>query len=344
MADTVVAIRLNRVTRYRAPSPLEYAILMKGGEHMWDYGGRFFRTLRDSPILRIGLVVGAIAGATGCDKLGLGNSTSPTAPSTTPTPGSTIVYTAIGASDANGVGSSAECLPLTDCPNGMGYVPVTVRALAAQGFKVTNLNLGIPTAVIGRDFQTLGQQYNRTILGNFIDNEVTFVQTNATVVTIFAGINDVNVITAALGGGAGGSNTNAYIDTQVKAFGADYTTLLAGIRGRAGSARLIILNLPNPAGLPVLSGSSLAQRQAAQRAAVGMNTTAVNPLASGSVSVIDLMCDARSYIASNYSSDGLHPNDAGYAFISGEVVKAITGSSYPSPQSRCSGMTIVPAS
>ncbi len=54
------------------------------------------------------------------------------------------------------------------------------------------------------------------------------------------------------------------------------------------------------------------------------------------------MCDGRSYVASNYSSDGLHPNDAGYAFISAEVVKAITGSSYPAPQSSCAGMTIVP--
>ena len=63
---------------------------------------------------------------------------------------------------------------------------------------------------------------------------------------------------------------------------------------------------------------------------------------SSSVTVIDLMCDARSYVASNYSGDGLHPNDAGYAFISSEVVKAITSGSYPAPQSSCSGMTIVP--
>ena len=317
---------------------------MKGDEHMWDSRSRIFRTFRYSPILRIGVVVGALAGAAGCDKLGLGNSASPSAPSGTPTAGSTIVYTAVGASDANGVGSSAECLPLTDCPNGMGYVPVTVRALAAQGFKVTHLNLGIPTAVIGRDFQTLGQQYNRTILGNFIDNEMAFVQTNATVVTIFAGLNEVNVITAALGGGAGAGNPNAYIDTQVKAFGVDYTTLLAGIRLRAGSPHIVILNPPNAAGLPFLAGASLAQRQSAQRAAVGMTTTVVNPLASSSVSVIDLMCDARSYVASNYASDGLHPNDAGYAFIAGEVVKAITRATYPSPQSSCTGMTIVPAS
>ena len=62
-----------------------------------------------------------------------------------------------------------------------------------------------------------------------------FVQPNATVVTIFAGINEVNTITAALGGGAGGSDPNGYIDAQVRAFGADYATLLAGIRAdRAG--------------------------------------------------------------------------------------------------------------
>jgi hypothetical protein len=47
-------------------------------------------------------------------------------------------------------------------------------------------------------------------------------------------------------------------------------------------------------------------------------------------------------VASNYAGDGLHPNDAGYAFIAGEVVKAITGSSYPAPQGSCTGMTIVP--
>ena len=308
---------------------------------MWVSAGTIFQALRNSPILRICAIAAALSVATGCNKLGLGDS-GPTAPSGPPAPGSTIFYTAVGASDANGVGSSAECLFLTDCPNGMGYVPVTVRALRARGFTVTNLNLGIPTAVIGRDFQNLGAQFGRTIVGNFIEHEMSFVQTNATVVTIFAGVNEINTITSALGGGAGGTDTNGYIDTQVKAFGTDYTTLLAGIRVRAGNPRFVILNVPNAAGLPFLAGASLAQRQAAQRAAVGMSKTVVNTLVSSSVSVVDLMCDARSYVASNYSADGLHPNDAGYAFISAEVVKAITTTSYPAPQSSCTGMTIVP--
>jgi lysophospholipase L1-like esterase len=175
-----------------------------------------------------------------------------------------------------------------------------------------------------------------------IDNEMPFVLPSSTLVTVFAGVNEINTITAALGGGEGGSDPNGFIDAQVRSFTSDYATLLAGIHARAGAARVVILNVPNAAGLPFLAGASVAQRQAAQRAAVGMTKNAVNVLASSTVRVVDLMCDARSYAASNYAGDGLHPNDAGYAFISAEVVKAITGSSYPAPQSSCSGMTIVP--
>ena len=223
----------------------------------------------------------------------------------------------------------------------MGYVYVAARQLRAQGFTVNLNNHGIPTSVIGRDFETFGQQFDRTIVTNFIESQMPFVDTNATVVTVFAGINEVNTITAAVGAGAGGADPNGFIDNQVKAFGADYTALLAGIRARAGSPRIVILNVPNAAGMPFLARASLAQRQAAQRAAVGMTRTVVDPLVAGDVFVVDLMCDARSYDASRYSSDGLHPNDAGYAFIAAEVVRAIAGSSYPAPQSSCSFMNIV---
>jgi lysophospholipase L1-like esterase len=223
----------------------------------------------------------------------------------------------------------------------MGYVPVTARQLTAQGFSVSLTNLGLPTAVIGRDFENLGQQFNRTIIGNFIDQEMPFIPRTTTVVTIFAGGNEVNTVTAALGAGVGGSDPNGYIDNQVKAFGADYTTLLNGIRDRAGSPRVVILNTPNMAGLPYLSGASAAQRQAAQRASVGMTRTVVNPLVSANTVVVDLMCDSRTYLRSNYSSDGLHPNDAGYAYMAAEVVRAVISNAYPAPQSNCSAMSLV---
>jgi len=301
----------------------------------------FFHELCGSPIRRIACFAILASMTVGCDKLGLGGG-SPTSPSGVPTPGSTVNYSAIGASDANGVGSSVECLPLVDCPNGMGYVPVAARQLKAQGFQVNLWNVGIATAVIGRDFQTLGQQYGRTIAANFIDSEMSFIQPNATVVTIFAGLNEINTITAALGAGAGAANPSAYIDAQVAAFGADYGTLLRGVAARAGSPRLVILNVPNAAGMPYLASASPAQRHAAQSAAVGMTRTVVNPLVSSNTVVVDLMCDARSYQPSTYSADGLHPNDAGYAFIAAEVVRAITTGSYPAPQGSCAAMSLVP--
>jgi len=224
----------------------------------------------------------------------------------------------------------------------MGYVQVAGRTLRSQNFTVRLDNLGIPTSVISSTFAQLGANYGRTIVGNFIEQEMPFVKSDTTVVTIFAGGNDVNTITSALGGGAGGSDPAGFIDNQVRAFANDYNTLVSGIRSRASQTRIVILNLPNLAGLPYLAGASVSQRQAAQRAAVGMTRTAINPLVSSSIAVVDLMCDSRSYQASTYSSDGFHPNDAGYAFIASEVVKAITSSSYPAPQSSCAAMTIVP--
>jgi hypothetical protein len=85
-------------------------------------------------------------------------------------------------------------------------------------------------------------------------------------------------------------------------------------------------------GLGVLASSCLS---------VGFTTDAVNVLASQGITVVDLMCDARSYLTSNYSSD-FHPNDAGYAFIGSEIVSAITSASYPAPRSRCPPMLAVP--
>src|SRR5262249_43860828 len=154
------------------------AILVKGF-HVMDRSKRgFLRATLRSPILRIGMFVAILSSWIAC-----GGGGSPTQPSGPPSAGSMIVWAAIGASDVTGVGSSVPCL-LQDCDNGKGYIAVTARQLRSQGFTLDLLNLGIPTAVIGRDFEALGQQYNRLIAGNFIDQEMPFVQRNATLVTV----------------------------------------------------------------------------------------------------------------------------------------------------------------
>lgn len=295
-----------------------------------------------SPKLRIRLAASLLAatlGTTGCDRLGLGGDDSPTAPSGPPPAGSTIRYTPVGASDVSGYGSSVPCFPYTDCPSGTGYAFVIARQLRSQNYTVTVRNNGMPTAVIGRSFQDLGRQYGKEILGNFIEHQMPFIPADSTLVTIFAGANDVNVITAALGGGEGSGDRNGYIDQQVRNFGNDYATLLTGIRAIAGSARVIVLNLPNIAGMPFRASASLPERQAAQRASVRM-TAVINSLSN--VTVVDLMCDPRMYQPSIYSADGFHPNDSGYAIMADEIVKALTLSSYPTPRTSCGPMTLVP--
>src|SRR5205809_6318657 len=105
---------------------------------------------RRVPIIRLSLALVTIAALSGCDIFKKKN---PSSPSPLPEPNSTINYTAIGASDAQAIGSSVECpIPFADCPNGMGYVQVAARQLKAKGFTVNLTNLGIATATLGRDF------------------------------------------------------------------------------------------------------------------------------------------------------------------------------------------------
>jgi lysophospholipase L1-like esterase len=270
------------------------------------------------------------------------SSQNPSGPTPLPQPNSTMFYTAMGASDVNGIGASMPCLdPFGDCPSSTGYVFVARRQLQAKGFTVNFSQLGIPTATIGRDFEDLGNSHNHFVLGNLIENEAPVVHAESTLITIFIGANDVNVITGALGAGDGGSDQIGYINKQVSAFGADYATLLSSLRGRAQSARIVVLNLPNMGALPFLAGASLQQREAAQKISVGMTTTVIDALTAQNVLVIDMMCDPRSYQASTYSSDGFHPSDAGYAWMAGEVVSAAT-TAYRSPQPSCTQMSLVP--
>ena len=285
------------------------------------------------------LVLAFGIGTTACDKLGLDDE-DPTAPSPG-TPLTPIRYTAVGASDVVGWGSSSPCFVLFgDCPDSKGYVFVAAGRLRADGYTVTVTNRGIPTATISAAFQQLGLRYGQEVVGNLLDGELPFVPRDSTLVTVFAGGNDVNVIMAALGGGAGGGNPTAFIDQQVQNFGSDFAALIEGLRDRIGqSGRIVALNLPNLARLPYRASAPRQEREAAQRASVGI-TAATNAMTARGVRVIDLMCMASLYAPASLSSDGFHPSDAGYALIATEVVRAATTSSYPAPQASCAHMSM----
>ncbi len=246
-------------------------------------------------------------------------------------------YTAIGASDGIGFGSSSVCLPFVDCPDGRGYVQILRRDLVATGRTVAHRNLSLPGAVLSRAVEDLARDIGRPIsdlAGNFIERQSQFVPTDTTHLTIFAGGNDANVIAQAARAGRGGSDVNAYVDAQVRQWGTDLADLIGRVRSRAPNARIVVLNLINLAGAPYLAGNPTSEKSLMQRVSVGLSDRA-NALTAQGVLVVDLMCDARLYQSSNYASDGFHPGDGGYQIFAQLTLPALRDGTNTPPNSNC---------
>jgi len=269
-------------------------------------------------------------------------SESPTSP--TPSDGP-IYYTAIGASDGIGFGSSAPCIPLApNCLDGKGYVQSLARSLKATGRQFDWTNLSLPGSVLSRTIEDLARDVGtpiESLVGNFIERQAPFVPTNTTHVTIFAGGNDANIIGRAALAGRGGSDPSAYIDAQVRQWGTDLEDLVARIRTRAPNARIVALNMINLAAAPYLASRPQSEKSIMQRIAVGISDR-VNALTSKQVLVVDLMCDARLYVASNYASDGFHPGDAGYAVFAEDALPALKDGANNQPNTGCSQRRLFP--
>jgi lysophospholipase L1-like esterase len=300
------------------------------------------RRVLNARLLHLAFSIGLLTTLGSCSKHDGDGGSTPGTPPSPPPPNAAIVYTAIGASDAMGIGGSVPCLPFTDCPNGTGYVPRVARELEADGHPLTLRNFGIPGAVLSPSIQEVGNQVGLGIAANMLGQEAPFVPTDATLVTVFAGANDANTVATAIDRGAAGStDPNTFIDQYIQNFAADYVTLVRTIRQRAPNARIIILNVPNLSGLPYMTGRPLRDRRWIQRLAVGFATAGANAQAQSGAIVLDFLCDARSYQAGNYSSDGFHPDDSGYAFMAGVILEAVNAASWPTPASSCSQMALV---
>lgn len=273
-------------------------------------------------------LVACLLGLAGCDLI-----KRPTDPAL---PAGAVRYTAVGASDAIGFGSSVECFPFSPCPTGTGYVQTVARRLQQTNADFEATNLGLPGAVLSRRIQQIGQAIGKQIPGTFIDGQVPFVPRASTLVTVFAGGNDVNTIGAAVRAGQAGGNIDAYLTAQIASFAQEFQSLLSGIRARAADTRIVVLNLPNMARLPYTAGLDANEREWMRRLAVGYSL-AMNATRADKVDVIDLMCHAPLYNPGIYSNDGFHPNDTGYAILADLVTAAISAPP-PPPATTCSFM------
>lgn len=292
-----------------------------------------------TPRLLIAALLALFASGIACSK-----SDSPTTPTPTPADGP-IFYTAIGASDGIGFGSSNVCIPLApDCPDGRGYVQILARALKATGRQFDQRNLSLPGAVLSRAMEDLAREVGTPIsdlVGNFIERQAPFVPTATTHVTIFAGGNDANVIGRAALAGRGGSDPSAYIDNLVRQWGLDLEDLVNRIRSRAPNARIVGLNMVNLAASPYLSSRPTSEKSIMQRIAVGISDR-MNALTSKNVLVVDLMCDARLYLPQNYASDGFHPGDGGYQIFADLALPALKDGTASTPNTNCAQRRVFP--
>lgn len=219
------------------------------------------------------VLAGVVVGLMSCSQLGQATGSDPLAIQ------HSYVYTAIGASDAVGFGSSAPCTtapvvigPDTEqmpsppnCPGGRGYVPGIANRLTSSIGTVVLTDLGISGAAAGPTERTLGNTWepflfncassgsNVCIPGDFIDDELPLIPGNQDLVTIFAGGNDTEAILAHVAvacANCNGQQIQAMITADVTNFATDYLTLLGAIHKSLPFARIYVANLPNFALIP----------------------------------------------------------------------------------------------
>ena len=122
-------------------------------------------------------------------------------------------------------------------------------------------NLGIPASVLSPAIHQIAQANESDIRPISSIASCRFMPVNTTLVTIFRGANDTNALAEAIDKGAAGNDLQGNIATQVRAFGADYDRLVRGVRSQAADAFIIVVNVPNMAGLPYASAYSVSRRQ-----------------------------------------------------------------------------------
>jgi lysophospholipase L1-like esterase len=260
---------------------------------------------------------------------------------TGPTPTGNVVYTAIGASDGIGFGSSVVCDPFdNECPNGTGYVYLLKRRLQADGRQVALRNRSVPGAVLSPHFQTLARDIGDNFRTTFFDQS-TVVPTDTTHITIFAGGNDANAIAQNIRAGRGAADIRGFIDQQANQFGADAIELVSRLRSHSPNARIVAINLPNLGAAPYVASLTTLEKGILQRIAVSL-TDRVNALTSQNVIVADMMCDSRVYERASFSADGFHPSDRGYALMAELAYPALANGTATTPSSTCPQRSLIP--
>jgi lysophospholipase L1-like esterase len=203
-----------------------------------------------------------------------------------------VRYTALGASDAVGVGSSAYPTQ----PNG-GYVFRISDWLQARYSPWTLHNLGVSgyTAPDIRD---------HTLAPAIADAP--------DMVTLWVGGDDIKDSVL----------QNESTEALKTRFEAAYTTIISRLRTET-NATVVTANLPDLSRIPAAAWFPDSYKALATADTNALNEVIARVAAQYGVPVVDLFSLAASYDPANFSSDGFHPNDAGYAAMAEQFEAAL---------------------
>lgn len=189
-------------------------------------------------------------------------------------------YTALGASDAVGIGAT---------PNTAGYVYLISDWMKARYTYWTLINRGVSG-------YTAPDIVNNTLSPAVADQPQ--------IVTLWVGGNDVVKSAAVLESTA----------TLAARYRTAYTTILHRLRTETG-AFIVTANIPDISRTPVANGYPSFLKTLAKNDTLALNAVIAEVAAAENVPVVDLYSNPESYNPANFSSDGFHPNNAGYALM-----------------------------
>jgi len=271
----------------------------------------------------------ALLALAGC---GGASSAVPGGPNPSPSPSMSpqaVHYVALGDGRAVGTTAAVPCtvpagsilISPPNCPGGTGYVPKLAALLGPSG-TANLIDLGINNSMLGPDLDPIT---GATL--DIVTNELPSVPSNATVVTLFAGINEIDGIAANAGVIAqSGSDPTSYINTQIGKVEADYLNIISQVKAKAPGAKIVAVNLPN-------RRFSRLQDPPQVQAYEGMISLALDIFIDGlhappAVRVADVLCNAQFY-----SNPGkFMKTDADHTLLANVLAATINTSAPPPPQ------------
>lgn len=225
------------------------------------------------------------------------------------------LYVAMGDSITFGNGVTKNCavFPIHPvdideyCPDGKSYAILVAKALRKAGIAGKFMNLGIPGAKVER----------------ILNDELPYLPSNATFVTIYIGTNDSRDVL----------DLKVPISAVVDRYKQDYLKLLGEIKTKAPQARVVLVNIPNER--EIASTYHIPEAVLPRYDATSQLIDKFIDELFPAFTIVDTICDPKSYIVAHRYKGTVHPTDAGAADLAAAIIATSVQNPSPEPPLHC---------